>query len=546
MTARSAAFVLALVLLGPSTGTADTYPRQPGIDVTRYVFRLALSDTSDEIVAGTTVEFMVTSAKVGELALDLASKTPEREGRGMHVTGVLLDGQPARFTHENDRLLIALANAAAVPRRAVAAIEYRGIPATGLIIGNNKHGERTFFSNNWPTKAREWLPVIDHPYEKAAGEFVVSAPAHYQVVSNGLLTEETDLPGSMRLTRWTHSVPIPVWLYTLGVARFAVQHLGTFAGRPVQTWVYHQDRDAGFFDFSGPTLDALAFFDRRIGPFPYEKLANVQSNSVRGAMESATAIFYDDDAVTGTRDRRWRNTVVHEIAHQWFGNSVTERDWDDVWLSEGFATYFTLLFIEHRYGHDEFVEGLRRSRDEVREFEAGQPGYRIVHDNLSDMRQVLSRQIYQKGAWVLHMLRGLIGDEAFWTGISDYYRRFRDAHASSDDFRLVMEAAAGRELGWFFDQWLRRGGWLTVEGTWTYERARQTVVVTLSQKSTIGATFRLPIQVALHDDGGTARVVSLDLAEPTGVFTIPAPAEPKRVELDPGTFVLMDSSFSRR
>ena len=326
-------------------------------------------------------------------------------------------------------------------------IAYAGVPASGLKIGANKHGERTFFSDNWPDKGRHWLPTVDHVYDKATASMVVTAPAHYQVVSNGLLVEETDLPDGRRRTHWRQSVPIAPWLYTLGVARFAVQHVDTFDGKAIQTWVYAKDRDAGFHDFAVPTRDALAFYSERVGPFSYEKLANVQSNSVSGGMEAASAIFYSEGSVTGTRSERWRNVIIHEVAHQWFGNAVTEYDWDDVWLSEGFATYFTLLFIEHAYGRDAFLRGLEDSRQRVIAFDREHPDYRIVHDNLDDMSKVTTGQIYQKGAWVLHMLRGLVGDEAFWTGIRSYYRAHKDGHATTADFRAEMERASGRDLG---------------------------------------------------------------------------------------------------
>ena len=210
-------------------------------------------------------------------------------------------------------------------------VGYRGVPATGLIIGDNKHGDRTFFSDNWPNKARNWLPTIDHPYDKAKCEFIVTAPAHYQVISNGLKVEETDRGDGTRLTHWRQSVPIASWLYALGVARFAVQYVDTFEGKSIETWVYPQDRDAGFYDFAVPTKQAMAFYSDMVGPYSYEKLANIQSNSVGGGMEAATAIFYGDASVTGERSERWRNVIIHEVAHQWFGNAVTEYDWDDGW-----------------------------------------------------------------------------------------------------------------------------------------------------------------------------------------------------------------------
>ena len=156
----------------------------------------------------------------------------------MTILAVESAGKAVNYTHEKDALLIPLPSLSKKDQRLQFVITYHGIPATGLIIDDNKYGDRTFFSDNWPNKGRNWLPMIDHPYDKATCEFMVTAPAHYQVVSNGLLVEETDLPGSKRLTHWKQSVPIAPWLYTLGVARFAVQQVGSFDGKAIQTWVY--------------------------------------------------------------------------------------------------------------------------------------------------------------------------------------------------------------------------------------------------------------------------------------------------------------------
>ena len=544
-TARLVPGLVALALAFPCPLAADTYPRQPGIDVEHYRFEVTLSDTSDAIQGQTTVEVRFLRGDVRTVELDLVATAGRLDGKGMTVTSVTSDAPGVTYVHAGDRLRIALDGAPEAGTRRTFTVRYGGVAATGLLVAPTRHGDRSFFSDNWPNKARHWLPTIDHPYDKATGEMVVTAPAHYQVVSNGLLVEETDVGGGMRRSHWQQSVPIATWLYTLGVARFAVQHLGAFDGRPIQTWVYPQDRDAGFFDFAVPTRQVLEFYDDRIGPFAYEKLANVQSNSVRGGMESATAIFYGDDSVTGTRSERWRQVVIHEIAHQWWGNAVTETDWDHVWLSEGFATYFTLLFIEHADGRDAFVRGLRDSRDRVRAFHAKQPDYRVVHDNLSDMDQVTTSQIYQKGAWVLHMLRGTVGDEAFWRGVRDYYQRYRDGNASTDDFRRAMEEASGQELGWFFRQWLYRGGLPVVEGTWRYDAAGRTLELDIRQVQDGGDPFVLPMEVATETADGGVRVQRIRLSERSGRVLIPLDRAPTSVTLDPAVWVLMETSLRR-
>ena len=190
-------------------------------------------------------------------------------------------------------------------------------------------------------------------------------------------------------------------------------------------------------------------------------------------MESATAIFYSDVSVTGDRSVRWRNVVIHEVAHQWFGNCVTEYDWDDVWLSEGFATYFTLMFREHAYGREDFVSGLISSRNRVWKFYEKNKNYRIVHDNLSDMNQVTTSNTYQKGAWILHMLRNLVGKETFQKGIRNYYLRYLNSHASTEDFKHEMEKVSGVELDNFFEQWLYNGGHIVLEGSWEFDSKKK-------------------------------------------------------------------------
>ena len=546
MTRRRILRLFALLLLTAARTQADTYPRQPGVDIVHYAFMVTLRDDTDVIEGEASVTFRVVQEGVSSLTLDLVQPKAETKDRGMTVSAVSERGKAVTFEHADDRLVLRLDPAGRAGETRTFVIRYRGIPRTGLLIAPNKHGERTFFSDNWPIKAREWLPTLDHPYDKATTEMFVTAPSHYQVVSNGLLVEEIDLDGGRRLTHWRNSVPIATWLNVLGVARFAVDHRPAWRGMPIETWVYRQDRDNGFSVFDGPTTAVLDFFSDKVGPYAYERLGHVQANGVRGGMESATSIFYGDDSVNDPKSTRWRNVIIHEMAHQWFGNAVTENDWDHVWLSEGFATYFTHLFIEHTYGRDEFVAGLKADRDAIREFDSKNPNYRIIHDNLADMSQVLSSAgTYKKGGWTLHMLRGIIGDAAFWSGIRDYYRQYRDRNAATPDFRRVMEEASGQELGWFFDQWLTRGGFLKLQARWTYDAAVRAMKLDVVQLQP-GAPLRMPIETAIEVEGEAApRMVKIEVRNTRETLTIPLDRAPKSLTLDPRTFVLLDADVAR-
>jgi aminopeptidase N len=279
----------------------------------------------------------------------------------------------------------------------------------------------------------------------------------------------------------------------------------------------------------------MQFFVSQIGPYPYEKLANIQATGFTGGTEYASAIFYGEKGVNAGR-----GPVVHEIAHQWFGNSVTERDWDDVWLSEGFATYFTLLFTEHDEGRDAFVDGLQQSRAQILGLERKLPDTPVIHRNLDDMSKVLNSLVYQKGAWVLHMLRGEVGTERFWTAIRDYYHRYRDRNASTAELRAIFEHVSGKDLAWFFSQWLTRAGVPKLEGSWRYLPARKAIEVTVSQTQPTD-TFRLAVDIGInHTRAKLPQIDRIELTGRTATRMIPVDGEPAAVTVDPNTWLLME------
>src|SRR5690606_4875147 len=230
----------------------------------------------------------------------------------------------------------------------------------------------------------------------------------YQVVANGRLVEETDLGDGLRLTRWASEAQLAPKIAVLGAAAFAVEHRGEIDGVPLQSWVYPEDREAGFHDFARAER-ALRLFASLLGEYPFEKLANVQSTTRYGGMENASNIFYDENSVTGTRMNE--GLVAHEVAHQWFGNAVTEADWPHLWLSEGFATYLTHVYHEFTYGRDALAAGLARDRDRIAAFAAQQPQRPLVDTTYADPTALLNPNSYQKGGWVLHLLRQRVGDE---------------------------------------------------------------------------------------------------------------------------------------
>lgn len=520
----------------------DPYPKNPNIDILNYKFEIHLNDTSDIIYGSADIALNIKDSE-DRVRLDLISQG--KDGMGMEVKKVTFNGSEVSYSHDNDVLLIET-GAFEYTSRDIINVVYSGMPITGLIIGPNMHGDRTFFSDNWPNKARNWLPLVDHPYDKSTAEFVVIAPNHYQVISNGLLVEETNLNKELKKTHWKQSVPISCWLYALGVAEFAVDYVDYFEGKSIQTWVYKQDRDNGFYDFKIPTKHTMEFFSDYIGPFAYEKLANVQSNSVKGGMESATAIFYSDVSVTGDRSVRWRNVVIHEVAHQWFGNCVTEYDWDDVWLSEGFATYFTLMFREHAYGRDDFVNGLNDAKRLVYNHYKTDKESSIVHNNLKDMKDVLTYSLqYQKGAWVLHMLRNYVGEDNFRKGIRNYYKKYYNSTTTTNQFKTEMEVVSGMNLDTFFDQWLYKGGNMVLDGNWKFDEKKGRIEVNLNQVQNDGYLFEMPVELGIsYNDKNLEKIQTVKLEKEKGRFYIASDSKPISIKIDPNTKLLAIWDFN--
>ena len=577
---RPSSILLALTVAAAPLGARDTYQRQPGIAIQHYVFALTLSDSTDAITGEAQVTIRFVKDGVTGFFLDLAS---EANGKGMAVTAVLADDKPVAFTHAKNHLNITLARPGKAGEWHRFTVRYHGTPADGLRTGVNKYNERCFFSWNWPDKAREWLPMIDHPSAKSTSEFIITAPQKYSVVANGLLQEETVLGDGRKISHWKESVPIASWLNAIGVEEFGVHHAGLVKGVPLQTWVSHQDLPAGIERFEATARRSIEFFSENIGPYSYEKMASVSAPFNGGATEHASEVFYGDGGqragvppappraggaggaggraggaggrastvIGGAGAGGSGGVISHEIAHQWFGDAVTEGDWDDAWLSEGFATYFALLYDEHYVGRDQFINGVKGmfARAIAAEAQTKAP---LVHENIDDLRGVIPQLVYQKGGSVLQMLRGQVGTENFWKAIRLYYARHQNGNASSDDLRRAFEQTSGQELTWFFDQWLHGTTTPALDGGWSYDAAAKKIVIDLAQTQQ-GKPLRLPMEIGIVPDSATAppagrggqpdlstRIERIDLNLAKQRFEIPADKAPKAIVLDPNTWIMME------
>ena len=336
--------------------------RKAWMDVQSYSVQVELNDSTDNIVVTETIVFDWRDIKKTPY-FDLVNKM--KNGKGMMVKSITEKGRPIQFIHDQNRILL---NGLQFTSTSIIELElkFEGSPADGLIIGKNKYSKRTFFGDNWPNRAHNWFACVDHPADKATIEWKVIAPEKYKVIANGQLVEQKALTANRMWSQYKSSIPLPTKVMVIGVAEFLEKNMEKAAGVPLSSWVYPESEESAISDLNS-AADILPFFVNYIAPYPFEKLANVQSTTRYGGMENASCIFYDEDALNGKGTAR--GLVAHEIAHQWFGNSASEIDWEHIWLSEGFATYFTHLYMEHAVGKEELQKGLKADRQKIIAFQ---------------------------------------------------------------------------------------------------------------------------------------------------------------------------------
>ncbi len=496
------------------------------IDILRYDFTIRINDTTN-VIEGKTLISLNRIKPVDKVILNF--KDQDKSGYGMRVLSVAdKQGLKLKYKHLHDSLTIFFPQKLSKDSLQIQ-ITYQGKPADGLYIRRNKYGKRTFFGDNWPNRAQYWLPVIDHPSDKAVVSWTIVAPKHYEVVASGRLIKKLNKPDNF-VYKYQTQVPIPTKVMVFAAADFSIKNFKTLKLHqhcvPVSSWIYADSPEAGFDDYKC-SLRALQFYDSLIGPYVYQKLANVQSNTRFGGMENAGNIFYDENTVDGTKSAE--NLVAHEVAHQWFGNTVTEKNWRDIWLSEGFATYLTDLYIKYRYGNEKFKERMRMERQKVIRYNSFQR-HPVVYDEPENLFRLLNPNSYEKGAWVLYMLHQKMGDAKFFQLLRNFYQTYRLKNAGTEDFIAMAEKIYGENLKTFFEQWLYRSGVPVLDIYTKIDKRKSLLHIMIAQKKGV---YRLKLPIRIKWQGGqTDFVLKIDKESQSKLLHMPK-------NFDVGTFILI-------
>ena len=533
--------LLTLLLLSLQLSTVFAARVERLIDTWRpehYLVNITLNEQLSEITSATARINILVIKPTSLIDLDFGDLTADK---------VSLNSLPVPFTHAKGKLQLNLPQRVNAGTRLVVTVNYHGKPKDGLVLSPDKDGKPTAVGDNWPDRVHHWIPTLDHPSAKATITFNVTVSAREEVVANGRL-DHVETAGSGQRT-WTYSegVPIPPYCMIIGVGQFARVEKMAPKLVPLSYYVPQSERQLAEKGFS-PTIPSLEFFNRTIAPYPYEKLAMIVGATRFGGMENSSAIVFASNLLTRPGSSGLSKTygippgnvsvIAHEIAHQWFGDSVTESTWADLWLSEGFATYYAGLFLQRYEGEGEFQAYMKNAATRVFEYEKKMrtPIFDRDTENLMDL---LNANNYQKGSWVLHMLRLKLGDEVFFRGIRNYYHAHTNSVASTEDLRAALEKTSGRDLRSFFARWVYDSGHPQYELSWQW-LPRKTLKLMLKQVQP-GNAFLDPVPIAITTSRGRRDIV----LKPTGknlIQTIPLGEKPTQIEVDPQNTLLREAN----
>jgi len=456
------------------------------------------------------------------------------------------------FTHQYDTLGIDLKSAAAFGDTLYFTIEYSSDdPEDGLFFDDKTDGHPKMVStDSWPDDARYWFPCYDHPHDKVTQEMIITAEKGLKVLSNGRLISVTHTPDrSSKTWHWSQERPHSTYLSMLAIGPFDVvkDSLGSL---PVNYWVYPGDADKARWVFRN-TPKMIDYFSNLFKfPYPWAKYDQVISPNMGGGAEATSATILGEGAIydrKAEKDYSWERIIAHETAHQWWGNLITLRSWEETWMNESFGTYCDHLYTAHSRGPDEgAVDLLNKKNQYLREAHTRyiRP---IVFNRYEIPHQNFDSHTYPKGAAVLHMLRFILGDRPFFKTLSRFLHEYAFQAVDTYDFMRVVKETTGRNMDWFFRQQILSPGHavFTVSKSWN----EATGILTLQIKQVQDTTARIPIYRIPVNIGITLperkiiKMLWLDSAEES--FEIPLKSEPLLVRFDDGNHLLKEWTYSK-
>jgi aminopeptidase N len=519
-------------------GTRARWAPDRPVDVQHYRIAIALDPDERRIAGECTVRARVLARELRRLELDAVE---------LEISAVTEGKEARRFTHDGRTLSIDLGEVRTTGQSIEVTITYSARPRRGLYFIAPDEGypdkPRQVWTQGQDEDSRYWYPCVDTPHAKATSEVIADVPRSWYALSNGVLVEDK-ADGERRRMHWRHEQPHSCYLVTLAAGELAVVE-DRWHEVPV-TYLVPRGREEAARRTLGRTPQMMELFSKLFGvPYPYPRYAQVCVHDfIFGGMENTTATTLTETVLLDERaaiDNDEEALVAHELAHQWFGDLITCRDWGEGWLNEGFATYAEYLWREHIDGRDEADVLLEELAEMYFHEDSARYRRTICIKHYDEPIDVFDHHLYDKAGRVLHMLRQLLGDELFWKSLRHYLEKHRHGVVETRDLARAIEDATGKVVDGFFSQWVLDGaGHPELEVTMSWDDDTRVAEVVVEQKQKVeGKTPLFKMPATLRFRVGKKDVdVPVEIEEARHAFHVPLTEEPTQIIFDPGRTLL--------
>jgi aminopeptidase N len=545
---RAALFILAVLLsfiAAPRLQADEPYARSRDYDLQHSKITLRFDLEQKKVIGEVTHSLLILRDGTTEIAFDSV---------GLTIHSVALNKSAAKFETTADKLVIPLAGPAKSGEKFDIAIRYEGKPSKGMffILPDKDYPDRPkqIWTQGESEDTRYYLPTYDYPNDRLTTETILTVPESWLTVSNGRLISVIDAGKGMKTWYWKESLPSSTYLITVVAGEFE-ELKDSWHGIPLTYYAPKGRGDRLPINY-GRTPAMMDLFVRRFGvEYPWEKYAQVMVDDfVAGGMENSSATTNNSSSLvhpklapeylSGEDD-----LISHELTHQWFGDLVTFKDWGNVWLSEGFASFGEILWTEAHYGKDqadyERWRGFREWLGEINLYDKP-----IVRRDFDDADE-FDGNAYGKSGWVLYMLRRQIGENAFYAGLKRYLEANRGRNAVTGDFAKAVEEATHLNIDEFLGQWIYGAGAPRFELSYTYDSEKQQVALSVKQTQKIDGRvgiFHVPVEVEITTASGP-KLYPIKVWKASQIFMFPSDAAPLMVLFDKGGQILKSTSFHK-
>ncbi len=470
---------------------------------------------------------------------------------------------PLQYKYDSSQLFITLDKPYKRTENYVIYIDYISRPNTvksngsaaitdnkGLYFINPKGEEKNKPTQIWTQGETEansaWFPTIDKPNQKTTEQIVMTVPAKYVTLSNGLLISQKKNRDGTRTDTWKMALPHSPYLFFMGVGDYAIIK-DSYKGKEVSYYVEKEYAPVARKIF-GYTPEMIAFYSRITGvDFPWAKYAQITGRDyVSGAMENTTSTLHSDAAQQDARElkdgNRWEEIVAHELFHQWFGDYVTTESWSNITVNESFADYSETLWDEYKRGKD---EGDAKINADMRRYLSSPGDFTkpLVRFYYADKEDVFDNVSYPKGGTILHMLRNYVGDSAFFKSLNLYLNTNKFSNGEAQQLRLAFEQITGQDLNWFWNEWYYGAGHPKLAITYGYDEGAKAATVQIKQTQN-GQIFTLPFAIDVYQ-GGSKKRYKVWMKDTTASFSFPVSGKPDLINFDGDKTLLCEKTENK-